>query len=103
MSWMRGSPGEVRNPLFLRGSGIEVSDSSPARRGTSADDSFSEDRDIELRVKFLRINRSLGRGVEMLEAATGIIIVLASVPACWEESVLNTIGAGLKGCVGWQV
>ena len=89
MSWMRCSPGEVRNPLILRGSGIEVGDSSPARRGTSADDSFSEDRDIELRVKFLTRTRSLRRGVQMMMRTA---IVLAR-EYFWsrEKSVLNVI------------
>jgi len=99
--------GEVRNPLILRRSGIEVSDSSPPRRGTSADDSFSEDRDIELRVKFLTRTRSLGRGVQMMMRTAQIIVLAREYFWSREKSVLNVISDStsdsLIACKGWQV
>ena len=96
VSWVRGSPGEVRKPLIIRCSGIEVGNCSPSRRGTSADDSLPEDRDIELRVKLLTRTRSLGRGVQMMTA--GIIVLARENFWSREKSVLNIISGGLITC-----
>ena len=98
VSRMRGSPREVRKPLVIRGSGIEVGDCSPPRRGTSPDDSLPEDRDIELRVKFLTWTRSLGRGVQMMMMTAGIIVLARENFWSREKSVLNIISGGLIAC-----
>ena len=98
VSWVRGSPGEVRKPLIIRCSGIEVGDCSPPRRGTSPDDSLPEDRDIEFRVKFLTWTRSLGRGVQMMMMTAGIIVLARENFWSREKSVLNIISGGLITC-----